>query len=219
MILVWLRHGETQANRERRYCGWSDPALNQVGREQAEEAAEALSGLQVRRIWTSDLLRCRQTAEPLLTQFPEAEVEPTSHLRELSFGEWEGFTYDEIHAQAPEQLQRWLAHPHRVSPPGGETGAEMESRLQRWLDRIPLELGSGDVTVAVSHGGPIRWFISHHLEGDPSRFWERSLPHGGILAVTWEPPKWREVFLRELKKKRGTEERGKRDEGGQAPSV
>ncbi len=132
--------------------------------------------------------RCR-------SDFPERRWNRRSHLRELSFGEWEGVTYDEIHAQAPEQVTPLAGSSAPGFPTRRRNGAEMESRLQRWLDHIPWELGSGDVTVAVSHGGPIRWFISHHIEGEPRRFWERSIPHGGILAVEWEPPKWREVFL------------------------
>ncbi|EGK08426.1 phosphoglycerate mutase [Desmospora sp. 8437] len=205
MILVWLRHGETRFNREQRYCGWSDPPLNRVGREQAEQAAEALSGLRVQRIWTSDLLRCRQTAEPFPKRFPGVEVEPTSHLRELSFGEWEGWTYDEIRSRAPERLHRWLSDPHRVSPPGGETLSGMESRLQRWLDQTTRELVPGDVGMAVSHGGPIRWFISRHIEGEPGMFWDRSIPHGGILAAEWEQKKWRELSIIGLKKRGDTE--------------
>lgn len=204
MILVWLRHGETRANREQRYCGWSDPPLNRRGREQAVQAAAALSGLQVQRIWASDLLRCRQTAELLQSRFPGVKVEEASRLRELSFGKWEGLTYEEIRSRAPERLQGWLTDPHRISPPGGETLTGMESRLQRWLDCITPELAPGDVGVAVSHGGPIRWFVSRHLEGDPGKFWERSLCHGGILAATWDQKEWREVSVTELMKRGGT---------------
>lgn len=192
MNLIWIRHGETRANREGRYCGWSDPPLNRRGRDQVKRAVEGLPTSSIRRVWTSDLLRCRQTAELLLSRLSGVDVIETSLLRELSFGDWEGWTFEEIRSKDPDRLSRWIADPRSVSPPGGETLTQMEFRLQRWLDSTLKRSVPGESVVVVSHGGPIRWFLSRHLRGDLGTFWDHSLPHGSMVVAEWSQGGWRE---------------------------
>ncbi|PTX64307.1 alpha-ribazole phosphatase [Melghirimyces profundicolus] len=197
MRLIWIRHGETELNREGRYCGHLDVPLNENGRRQAASVAERLAAHPIRHVYVSDLLRSRQTAEPLLTRLAEARVEPTPLLRELSFGDWEGWTYEEIRARFPTALHRWLSDPVRVPPPAGETLGQMEERLGRWLEEVlHRHREGGEWVAAVSHGGPIRWFFSRHIKGDPDAFWERRLPHGVLLSAEWNGTTWREVPLR-----------------------
>ncbi|MDA8352568.1 MAG: histidine phosphatase family protein [Firmicutes bacterium] len=193
MKLIWLRHGETNPNRERRYCGHLDPPLNEKGRCQAEAAASRLAVEPVVQVVASDLLRARQTAAPLLRQLSTATMQVTPLLRELSFGEWEGWTYEEIHWRNPQALHRWLSDPVHLSPPGGETMTQLGSRLDRWLNEVLRQhAGTGSRVIAVTHGGPLRWFISRYLKQDPASFWERSIPHGGMLSVKWDRNRWRE---------------------------
>ncbi len=198
MKWIWLRHGETNPNRQRRYCGHLDPPLNEKGRCQAEAAAARLAVVEpVAQVVASDLLRARQTAEPLLRQLSTATMQVTPLLRELSFGEWEGLTYGEIYSQNPQALHRWLSDPVRRSPPGGETMTQMGSRLDRWLHEILRHAGTEMRVIAVTHGGPLRWFISRYLKQDPASFWDRSIPHGDVLSVKWEGNRWREQPLKD----------------------
>ena len=101
-----LRHGLTQANLEGRYIGRSDPPLCEQGRAQLRELAAGCEYPSVQRVYTSPLLRARQTAEMI---YPGQEQETVDKLRELDFGDFEGRTAAELeHYQA---FRAWIAAP------------------------------------------------------------------------------------------------------------
>ncbi|SDX04636.1 alpha-ribazole phosphatase [Marininema mesophilum] len=190
--LLWIRHGETEANRLRQYCGHLDEPLNDEGHRQVLSLSHTIKNLSVDHVYSSDLLRCRQTVAGLKGCWPGVAITVVPELRELSFGEWEGFTYDEIHQRSPEQLSRWIDDPTSVSPPGGETLMELDRRLSQWMTTV-VEAHRGETIALVSHGGPIRWFLSHCVAGDPRGFWERGLSHGGWLLVSGDGDVWQEI--------------------------
>lgn len=137
--LVLLRHGHTQWNKERRYLGSSDLPL--LPEEQEELAAHRelpeLTG-DFWRVYCSDLLRCRETlaaAAPSLAA--RAVYDP--RLREMSFGEWEGCTYEQL---SDNPLYRsWIDDPAAVTPPGGEDWTAFAARLEHFLTELLQEAG------------------------------------------------------------------------------
>lgn len=193
MRLIWLRHGETTANREKRYCGHLDPSLTTRGREQAKTAFRSVSP-QVRPhvLHISDRSRCEETATPWLRDHPDLPVVRTPALRELSFGAWEGKTYDELMESDQEHLQAWIRDPWQVAPPGGETLTDLGRRLERWLHRLLQSHDEGETVLVVSHGGPIRWFYACLVAGDPGRFWDRDVMPGSWFVFRHHDGKWRE---------------------------
>jgi probable phosphoglycerate mutase len=154
--LLIVRHGEAAANREMRYLGAGDPPLTAHGRNQAAGLAAALAGLRVGAVLSSPLRRARETAAAIsqATGWPVV-VEP--RLIEMSFGEWEGLTREEVAARgAPwtTQLELWERDPRRA-PPGGESLASVRERC---LDLV-RDLAAGRPTrpvVAVTHVGPLK---------------------------------------------------------------
>jgi alpha-ribazole phosphatase len=193
--LIWVRHGETEGNRQGRYVGhWDDP-LNERGRQQARMVAERLSRERVSAIYTSDLCRAKETASIIAAHHPSVPLTITPLLRECGFGEWEGRTYDEIAANEEMHLRCWYDDPWCVSPPGGECLQEMEQRISRWLEAVAVYYGSGDTLVAVAHAGPIRLFHAKWVKRNLRALWDFSLPHGGVWAVRrsrdgWEEEPW-----------------------------
>src|SRR5688572_29468638 len=97
--LLLVRHGQSTWNAARRWQGWADPPLSELGEEQAREAVPRLRPLGLVAVFSSDLVRARQTAailaDGLGLPFDEAVgVEPG--LRERSVGEWSGLVTEEI---------------------------------------------------------------------------------------------------------------------------
>ena len=93
--LLLARHGETDWNRQLRIQGSSDIELNDLGRRQAQALAQDLTDVELDAIYSSDLARARQTAEPVAaTHGLEVRFDP--RLRERSFGSWEGLTREDI---------------------------------------------------------------------------------------------------------------------------
>lgn len=148
--LCLVRHGQTDWNLEGRYQGQSDVPLNQKGLEQARSLAERLKGETFYAIFSSDLTRARQTAEPIanLLGLP-IQLEPG--LREINQGQWEGVLVEDIKARYAEIWSKRTEDPANVRPPGGETVREVATRVYAALDNIARRFPNGQVLI-VSHG-------------------------------------------------------------------
>lgn len=154
--LTLVRHGTTEWNASGRYQGWSDPPLSDAGRAEATRLRERLAGERFDRVVASDLLRARETAEIAV---PGAEIETDQRLREMSFGAWEGLTWDECTARDGDLLARWTADPASCAPPEGETVAEFEARVAAALDALPTD---GSLLV-VTHAGVVHAVLARWL--------------------------------------------------------
>lgn len=152
--LLLARHGQSTWNDERRIQGQLDPPLSEVGAEQARCLAERLQGSSPVAFYTSDLRRCRETADAIAERL---EMRPVAlrTLREVGLGAWEGKTRDELVRDYPAEWERWVAHPSWDIVPGGEGAAAFERRVERVVRRLFEKHSSGDVLV-VTHGGVIQ---------------------------------------------------------------
>ena len=116
--LVLIRHGETDMNRELRFQGQVNVGLNATGLEQAQRLAGRIKGEPARAIYVSDLLRARQTADPIAGEL-SLQAFPESGLREQNFGIGEGLRGDEIQARHPRAWEDWLLFQADRGLPGG----------------------------------------------------------------------------------------------------
>ncbi len=155
--LVLLRHGRTAWNHSRRVQGQLDAELDEVGHEQAAQVAEVLVQLKPVRLWTSDLVRARATAQHLANRTGlEPSVDP--RLREFNLGERQGLTHAEYEAAAPEEFALFRQG-YWDSTPGAESSAAVRERMLGALDEAFAELGDDEVGVVVSHGAALRLAI------------------------------------------------------------
>jgi len=146
------RHGETDWNRARRWQGHADRPLTARGRTQAADLAARLADIPLDAVYSSDLRRARETAEPVATTHG-LELIQLPELREVDVGSWQGLTRDEAEARFPAGFRRW-----REGGTGwddGEGYGEMSARVLAAVARIADEHAGGRVLV-VTHGGPIR---------------------------------------------------------------
>ncbi|MBO8171595.1 MAG: histidine phosphatase family protein [Bacillaceae bacterium] len=192
MKLIWIRHGKTLENERGCYIGHDDPALSEAGHAQAQKLIERLSSRvpDIRAVCTSDLKRAVDTALPFCRHYGLPLYRDRA-LRELNFGKWEGKTYHQLMESDRDRLTRWLDNPFGHAPPGGETLIQLGERVNRWLDRRIKGMNQGDNLVIVSHGGPIRWFLSHWTRGDSRLFWQvEAVAHGEGLIAEWDGNWW-----------------------------
>ena len=150
--ILLARHGETDWNRESRFQGDADPPLNERGREQAAELAEALADEQLAAVYSSPLRRAFETAELVAARHGLPAV-PVEGLREVDVGSWQALTRNEVERRFPEQFRNWLDYGQGWDD--GETYEAMGERALTALEELAAR-HDGERILAVTHGGPIR---------------------------------------------------------------
>lgn len=156
--LLALRHGLTEWNRKRLLQGQEDIPLSDEGRQQAIAIGAFVARYAPDMAVTSDLARTRETAT--LAGYPQAVPEPL--WREHDLGEWTGRATRDLIAERPEEYQAW--RDGTLTPPAGETFADVERRVEAGLARIN---GTARTVLVVTHGGVIRALCAHLLRLSP----------------------------------------------------
>jgi broad specificity phosphatase PhoE len=183
-VALWLvRHGQTDWNVEGRYQGQADPPLNRIGLAEAEQAARKLAGEPLRAIYSSDLLRARQTAA-LIAQASGAPLRLEPRLREVNLGAWEGMLFDQIRANYPRELREREQNPLNSRPPGGETVEEVWQRARAVVSEISRR-HAGEQVALVSHGLTLGTLLAYVIERDPAQAF-RYIPDNGLVrCIEW----------------------------------
>ena len=181
--LIFIRHGETDWNRQQRFQGQIDVPLNATGHEQARRLAQALAGERFDTLLSSDLLRARETAAPLQTVSARV-LTPLAGLREQSFGVLEGLDVPAIQRQHPALWAQWLRHDADEALPGGESTRQFHARVIAAVREL-AKAQEGRTLVLVTHGGVLDmlWRTVHGLPLHGPR--ECAIPNTGINRLRW----------------------------------
>ena len=137
--VILVRHAQSEHHVKRLSGGWTDTPLTELGHRQAHLVAERLrrdlNGIPI-RLFTSDLLRTRNTAQHIADAFG---IEPVAdaRLREFNNGEAAGLAIDEMLRRWPEPAQPWP--PDHRQWPGGETWREFRARAGEFIDALDLD--------------------------------------------------------------------------------
>jgi broad specificity phosphatase PhoE len=180
-----VRHGQTDWNLEGRWQGQADVALNDVGREQAQQSAQKLRSISLAAIYSSDLIRAAETARAIARVNPAPLVlEP--RLREIHQGEWQGLLVGEIQARYAEAFQQSRANPLTMAAPGGETTQQVGERALAAVRDLAAKHPQGNVAV-VSHGYILAVLLTHFRKIPFERVWEQIPQNGEIIVLEIEP--------------------------------
>jgi phosphoserine phosphatase len=180
------RHGQTLWNADRRFQGATDVGLSELGRRQAHALGLVLRGQQPSRVYASPLRRAVETAEIALAAAGGAPLTILPDLTELSLGDWEGCTVDEIRRRDGDPYQQWLRAPLDCTPPGAEPLPDVCTRVCRAVDHIAAtHQDNGDVLV-IAHGGVISVYACHLLGLSFNSLWRLRVDNASV--TTFAPP-------------------------------
>ncbi len=180
--VVFVRHGQTDANRNGVLLGRLDPPLNDAGREQASAVAARVSRLEPVRVVTSPLVRAVETAEIVASACAVREVEVDARLIEVDYGEYDGLPLGEL----PEDLVWKWRNDADFAPPGGESLASVGKRMGGYTREVLDTLADGPV-VAVSHVSPIKAAVLWAL-GLPDLYaWRLRLDNASVTRLAPGP--------------------------------
>lgn len=134
-LLYLVRHGQTDANIENRYVGWSDDRLNATGRAQAAGLATRLGDDGIRHVFTSPVRRAVETGE-ILAGALDASLRSVHDLHEIEVGPWKNLLEEEVKERFPEPYAMWRADPARLELSGRESLERVRERTLRAVDQI-----------------------------------------------------------------------------------
>ena len=181
-----FRHGETLWNRQRRMQGRLDSPLTARGLAQAQamgaRIAEILGRAPERRFLCSPLGRSGQTAVIMAEEldYPVDAIERVDALREMTWGDWDGLTGDEISARDPELWQARLNDKFTIAPPGGgEHQQAIYDRARGWLESLERT----DDLIVVAHGAFNRALLSAYLKQPAAHMLSLSEPQDGFFEL------------------------------------
>ena len=186
VLIYMVRHGQTDWNAESRLQGQKDIPLNDIGRQQATGNGAALkeilgSGAPEFDFVASPLGRTRETMERLRRAMgldPDA-YRTDERLKEVSFGDWEGYTLPELKRLVPERIAERRVAKWDFIPPGpdAESYEILSWRVGAWLKDVTKP------TVCVSHGGVIRALFKLSGEMDAEEAAVAAIPQDRVLKV------------------------------------
>jgi len=158
-MATWIylvRHGQTVWNEEGRLCGSSDVPLSDEGLAQARKLAARLKDIGIAAIYSSPLLRARQTAEAIAAHHRvEVKIEPD--LREIDYGDWEGLKVADVLEQFPELEKLRREEPMKFAAPNGEPMRQFAERVISAIQRVVAS--HADETICVVAHQTVNRFI------------------------------------------------------------
>jgi broad specificity phosphatase PhoE len=207
--LLLARHGESDWNRSRRWQGFADRPLTELGRQQAEELADRLDEIELDAVYSSDLRRARNTADAVARRKGLA-VRTTTALREVDVGSWSGLTREEVEASFPDAYARWLRGAEGWTD--GETYEQLGRRVVKTIREIAAD-HDGERILVVAHGGTLRAVHAAALGVDiqtyrriqpvePNATLSAVVVEDGRLAELSRPEDLDEFLIREQQRRR-----------------
>jgi probable phosphoglycerate mutase len=183
VTLYFARHGQTQANLNKRFSGKKDTPLTGLGREQAAEIGQVLKrelGLAPAiACVSSPLSRARATMEIARAglELPREGYAIEPRIQEIDLGRWDQLTEEEARALDPAYYDRRARDKWNVPALGGESYADVAARLTDWLGDLKTD------TFAVSHGAATRILRGLLLGLDGQQMSALSEPQGVVFRV------------------------------------
>lgn len=184
-----VRHGETAWNAEGRVQGQLDIPLNETGRAQARATAAALAGEDFSAIYSSDLMRVRQTAEPSARRLA-LPVALDAALRERHYGMFESLTYVEVRERFPAQYARFKNRDPDFDFESGESLREFAARAIGAVAQL-IERHPGEQILVFTHGGVLEMVYRHAKAAGLSAPRDFEIPNAGLNWIEITPAEWK----------------------------
>ena len=177
MTILLIRHGETTGDIEDRYGGFYDDHLTERGRAQLKETAQKLEDTKVAVIFSSSLIRTKESAE-ILNEVLHTEIVFMDGLKERNYGVLGGLTKTEAQEKYPEVVE--LHKDYTTTDPEGESWEDFTRRVIEAFESIVDVKNKFETIVIVGHGGSIKTILRHLKMPIPD-----SIGDGAIIEVMY----------------------------------
>lgn len=174
MKIIFIRHGLTKGNEEKRYIGRTDESLSVKGIEEIKKRIYP----QTEYIFASPMKRCIETAKII---YPNSKYIICSDLRECDFGIFERKSYDEL--KNDPDYQQWLDSMGTLTIPSGESHEQFKTRCCNEFESIVKTLHG--TAALIVHGGTIMAILEKYAV-PKSDFYFYQVKNGGGYVTEFE---------------------------------
>ena len=154
MEILLIRHAQSKGNAKNTVQGHLDEGLSDLGKEQAQKLSDCFNPGDLDAIYSSDLGRAVQTAEPIAKKL-KIQIQIDPDLREADFGIWEGDTYNGVKEKYPSEYETWHKN-YLDRPPWFESYDSHSLRIKSVIEKILLGQTKNDRVGVFTHGGSIK---------------------------------------------------------------
>lgn len=150
--LIFVRHGQSEANTKQYFAGHYDAPLTEIGHKQAKLMADYVGTHPISAIYASDLSRASDTASPIAHKF-SIPIYKDSRFREINVGAWQKKNFEQL--LQDELYLEWRKGAVSIVPEGGESIEDLYARVNEATEEI-VSKHTGETIVIVTHATPIR---------------------------------------------------------------
>lgn len=179
--LILVRHALTVDNQKSRLSGHIDSSISEEGKEQIDKITNYLKDFDIDKIYTTTSSRTKDTVKKL-SELKSIEIIEKESLKEISFGDFEGLTFDEIKDKYPKEFQDMIEKGYEYKYPNGESLIDSYNRVCIELDNIISN--NDDRTILIcSHGGTIRNIITYLISNSHKYHWNFKIDNGSVTIL------------------------------------
>lgn len=179
--LILVRHALTVDNQKSRLSGHIDSSISEEGKEQIDKITNYLKDFDIDKIYTTTSSRTKDTVKKL-SELKSIEIIEKESLKEISFGDFEGLTFDEIKDKYPKEFQDMIEKGYEYKYPNGESLIDSYNRFCIELDNIISN--NDDRTILIcSHGGTIRNIITYLISNSYKYHWNFKIDNGSVTIL------------------------------------
>lgn len=179
--LILVRHALTVDNQKSKLSGHIDSSISEEGKEQIDKITNYLKDFDIDKIYTTTSSRTKDTVKKL-SELKSIEIIEKESLKEISFGDFEGLTFDEIKDKYPKEFQDMIEKGYEYKYPNGESLIDSYNRVCIELDNIISN--NDDRTILIcSHGGTIRNIITYLISNSYKYHWNFKIDNGSVTIL------------------------------------
>lgn len=166
--IIFIRPGQTDWNKQGRQQGWVASPLDARGVHQAEKLAKVMPSIGVGALYSSDLVRAKQTADIVAHKLGLTPIFD-ERLRERAVGQWQGLTLNEIRDWYPREYMALHSNPDQFRIPGGESRLDVQARMKAALADILASVSCETIAI-ISHTITIKMSVRLLVPGTDVEF-------------------------------------------------
>ncbi|MDK2565011.1 histidine phosphatase family protein [Romboutsia sedimentorum] len=182
--LILVRHALTTDNQDNKLSGHIDSVVSEIGKKQIDKLTTYLEKVDIDKIYTTTSSRTKDTVQKI-ANLKKINIIQKEALKEISFGDFEGITFEKIKKNHPKEFQDMIDKGYEYKYPNGESLIDSYNRVANEISEIIID--NKDKTILIcSHGGTIRNIITYLISNSYEYHWNFKIDNASVTILEVE---------------------------------